>query len=229
MEQKGTTYHIRVVEKNEPRQSEAVTNPQNLVARKRAVIVEMFVEKGDPVVKVHDYVKPGQLLVSGVYGKEDQTISVPSKGKILGETWYQSKVELPLKSNYKVFNGNEKKKYYLEIGNFSMLIWGFGKPEFTEFESDSIQHNVRFIKWDLPISFVTETIRESEKVARKYSKDEAIKMARETARRNIKDHIPEDAVIKDEEVLKQSVKDGKLNVTVFFKVIENIAVGQPIN
>ncbi len=45
VELKGTTYHLQVVEKNEPKKPEYLT-PQNLIAKKKAVIVNMFVEEG---------------------------------------------------------------------------------------------------------------------------------------------------------------------------------------
>ena len=72
----------------------------------------MFVEEGQKVVNIHDSVAEGQILVSGLIGKEGETIEVPAKGKIWGETWYKSDVELPIKSNFKVYNGNEQRKYY---------------------------------------------------------------------------------------------------------------------
>ena len=49
VELKGTTYHLQVVEKNEPKQPEYFS-PQHLVAKKKAVIVDMFVEEGKAVV-----------------------------------------------------------------------------------------------------------------------------------------------------------------------------------
>ena len=51
VELKGTTYHLQVVEKNEPKQPEYFS-PQNIVAKKKAVIVDMFVEEGKAVVNI---------------------------------------------------------------------------------------------------------------------------------------------------------------------------------
>ena len=33
-------------------------------------------------------VQEGQLLVSGLIGKEGESLQVPAKGEIWGETWY---------------------------------------------------------------------------------------------------------------------------------------------
>ncbi|MGJ7921414.1 sporulation protein YqfD [Neobacillus sp. LXY-4] len=227
VELRGTTFHLEVVEKKEPKKPE-IHGPRNLVAKKEAVITYIFVEKGKQMVNRHDHVVPGQILVSGVYGKEGQTELVSSKGEILGETWYKSTVELPIKSTFQVFNGNEKRKYYVRIANFSIPVWGFGTPKYAEYETDSTEHKVHFLKWDLPVSFINSTIREREEVTRIYTNDEAVNMAKEIARKDIKTKLTEDAIIKGEKVLHQAVENGKVKLSIHFQIIENIAEGQPI-
>lgn len=227
VELKGTTYHLQVVEKNEPEKPEYLS-PRHLVAKKKAVIVEMFVEEGRPVVDIHDHVQPGQLLVSGIIGKEGQTETVPSKGKVFGETWYKSEVILPLKSTFKVFSGNEKVKHSITIGNLEIPIWGFGKPEFEEHELEENEKAVKFLKWELPVSYVNKTFREREQVTRIYSNKEAFEAAKDLARKKIKSSLDENAKVKGEKVLHQSIDNGKVTIAIHFQIIENIAEGQPI-
>ncbi|WP_338451574.1 sporulation protein YqfD [Niallia oryzisoli] len=227
VELQGTTYHLQVVEKNEPKQPEYLS-PQNLVANKKAVIVDMFVEEGQAVVDIHDSVEEGQLLVSGLIGKEGQNVQVPAKGKVWGETWYRSDVELPLKSTFQVFNGNEKRKYYLKIADFRIPIWGFGKIEYKEYETESNEKAIQFLKWKLPLSFINETHRDKEVETRIYSKEEAFQVAKEMAKLDIKNRLSEDSKIKGEKILHQSLDNGKVSLSIHFQIIENIAEGQPI-
>lgn len=227
VELNGTTYHLQVVEKNEPAKPEQ-SGPQHLVAKKEAVITHIFVEKGKTLVNIHDHVNEGQLLVSGLIGKEGQIEQVSAKGEITGETWYKSYVELPLKSTFQVFNGNIKSKYYIKISDLSIPIWGFGKPKFTEYEIEEKVHTIRFFKWELPAAFVNSTYREREQVTRIYSNKEAVNEAKEVAIRDIKNSLPEDAMIKGEKVLHQAIENGKVKLSIHFQIIENIAVGQPI-
>lgn len=84
VELKGTTYHLQVVEKKEPEKPEQLA-PQNLVAKKKAVIDSMYVETGQKMVDIHDHVEAGQLLVSGVIGKEGQTQQVAAVGEVWGK------------------------------------------------------------------------------------------------------------------------------------------------
>lgn len=227
VELKGTTYHLQVVEKTIPEEPEKL-GPQNLIATKKAVIVDMFVEEGQPKVEIHDHVKPGQLLVSGEIGKEGETKSIAAKGEVFGETWYISEVIQPLKSKFEVFSGNEKRKHYLRIGEFSLPIWGFGAIEFEQYKKESEEKTFQFLKWTLPIAFVEETLRESEDLIRVYSEDEAIKVATERARMDVINGLPEDAEIKGEKILRQREQNGKVYLTMHFQVIENIAKSYPI-
>lgn len=227
VEIKGTTFHLQVVEKKEPEQPEEF-GPRHLVAKKEAIVTKIFVEKGNKLVNIHDHVVPGQMLVSGIIGKGEQTELVSSKGEILGETWYKSIVELPLTSTFQVFNGNEKRKYSIGFGSVNIPIWGFGKPKFSESKVESSKHELRFLKWVLPVSFVNTTIRESEQETRIYSNEEAIKVAKEIARKDIKSKLSEDAKIKGEKVLHAVIENGKVKLSIHFQIIENIAEGQPI-
>jgi similar to stage IV sporulation protein len=228
VELKGTTYHFQVVEKSEPKKAEVI-GPRHLIAKRKAAIVKIFVEKGEPVVKVHDYVLPGQLLVSGLYGKEDDMKAVAASGEILGETWYSTRVELPLKSTFQVFNGNEKRKYSLKIAGKALPVWGFGEPDFKEYETEVNDHPIKFFKWELPLMVEKKTLREREVVTRIYSREEAVESAKELARKDIKNHLPENAIIKGEKILHHSIENDKVKLTTHFTIIEDIAVGQPIS
>jgi similar to stage IV sporulation protein len=227
VELKGTTYHLEVVEKNQPKKIEHLS-PRNLVANKKAIIVEMFVEKGQPKVKRFDHVVPGQLLVSGLIGREDNPQMIPAEGEILGETWYRTDVTLPLNSTFYVFNGQEKQKHSINFGKLKIPVWGFEKIPFQEFEKEQIEKKIRFLKWDIPITYTLDTFREREKVQREYSKEEAIQRSKNLAREDIKSHLSEDAIIKGEKVLHQAFENGKVKLSIHFQVIENIAKSQPI-
>ena len=49
------------------------------------------------------------------------------------------------------------------------------------------------------------------------------------AKKEIKSHLDEDAIIKDEKILHKAIENGKVILDIHFKIIENIAVGQPIS
>lgn len=227
VELNGTVYQFKVVEKESPEEQQVI-GPQNLIAKQKAMIVDMFVEEGKTEVKVHDYVQRGQLLVSGIIGKEGEEKLVPAKGKIFGETWYKSEVKLPIEMSTLGLTGNKKKKHVLKVDKLSIPIWGFGKVNYTDYKLEENEHHVYLLQWKLPISYVKKTYREQEKVTRIYSNEEAIQTAKELARKDLEDLLDDDANIKGEKVLHQVIDNGKVFLTIHFQVIENIAVGQPL-
>lgn len=227
VELKGTTYQFQVVEKNEP-EKVPEASPQNLVASKKATIVNMFVEEGQKVVKYNQVVQKGQLLVAGAIGKEGNTKIVSAKGKVWGETWFGSTVEIPLESTFQVLNGNEQQKYSLTFGNIHIPIWGFGKVDYTEYELEENSKNLKFFKWELPISLTNKTYREKEEVMRSYTKEQAIEKGLEKARNDILSKIGDDGQIKEEKILRQTIKNGKVILNIDFTAIENIAKTQPL-
>lgn len=227
VELRGTTFHFRVVEKNQPKAQESI-GPRHLIAKKEAVITNYFIEKGQKLFEVNDHVEPGQLLVSGLIGREGAYEAVSAKGEIWGETLYRGKIELPISATFQVFNGKEQQKHFLRIGSAEFPIWGFGKMDFRNYETETTAAKLKLLKWEVPIAYVNKTMREREEVTRIYSSSEAIKRASDLARADIKKHIDEDAMIKGEKILHSSIVNGKVKLSILYTVVENIAIGQPI-
>lgn len=185
-------------------------------------------ESGTKRYAINEVVRKGQLLVAGKIGNEDRVKSVSAKGKVWGEVWYTTKVTVPLETTFQVFNGAEKQKIYMKLGKWSIPVWGFGKIEYKEYEEEENESNVKFFKWELPIKIVNKTYREKEIVIRGYSEKDAIEKGKEDARKDIMKRIGEDGKIKEEKILQQDIKNGKVKLNIAFTTIENIAKAQPL-
>jgi similar to stage IV sporulation protein len=227
VELKGTTFYFQVVEKNQPEQPEEI-GVRHLVAKKKAVITNMFIEEGQPLVSVNDHVSKGQILVSAFIGKEGQTKTVPARGKIFGETWYKSTVVLPLQTTFRVFTGNYYEKHFISFKNISLPVWGFKKPTFSKYEMDLQKTPLRFWRFELPIFYERVIYREKEQVTRSYSWEEAFQKAKEMARQELLEKLEEDSTIKGEKILHQAKENGKVRIEIHYQVIENIGIPQPI-
>ncbi|MCP1190652.1 sporulation protein YqfD [Priestia flexa] len=227
VEVKGTSYHFQVVEKNEPKQQEKSSH-QHLVAAKKATITKMFVEKGQPLVKVNDVVNEGEVLVSGIIGNEKNKKVVSAKGEVYGETWYRSEVEVPLETNFHVLTGESYNKHYLDLSAFKMPLWAFSKEKYRTTKVEKEVKPLYFFKWKTPLSYEKVIIRENQTTKRVYSKQEAVAKGLETGRKQLKAFLSEDAEIKGEKVLHQQLENGKVKLSIHYQVIENIASTQPI-
>ncbi|MFT4412679.1 sporulation protein YqfD [Fredinandcohnia humi] len=227
VELNGTTYHFEVVEKNQPEPPEQYS-PRNLVAKKKAIITKMFVEEGKPLITVNDFVNKGEILVTGKIGKEGEEKYVPARGKIFGETWYKSEVEVEITTKLNVLTGNHKNKHYVSIGNVHIPIWGFSNQEYKKFETEDNVRHVKFFNWELPIAYVKKTIHESEEVVREYTLDEAVEAAKKIGRDHLEKKLDSDAEIIGEKVLRQTTNNGKVKLEIKYNVIENIVTTIPL-
>ncbi|QPC46925.1 sporulation protein YqfD [Mangrovibacillus cuniculi] len=227
VELKGTTYHLTVVEKNEPEKEEYVS-PRHLVAKKKAVIQRLVVDEGLAIVKLNDYVKKGDILVSGNIGAEDKPQLVAAKGVVLAETWYTTEAELPLKSEIDVLTGENKTMYRIGWKDTSIPIWGFWGKDYQRETVEKNTSSFHFLGMELPITFTKQVIHESELGIKTYTKKEAKDVLFKLAREDVLSKVSDDATIKKEKILHERVENGKVKVTIYYQVIEDIAIAQPI-
>lgn len=224
----GTTFEFEVVEQTLP-EKEKLASPRHLVAKKKAIIYDLFVEKGQPMVRPNEFVNKGDLLVSGIIGREDAPQIVPAKGKVYGEIWYKSSVSIPLSNIFETLTGERKKSHYISIFQYDIPIWGFSKHTFERFEKVENDYPIRILKWTIPIQYKNVEWLEKQEITREYNKEDALKIAKEMAKEELRKKIPNDAIIKGEKVLHESVDNGKVELNIHYQVIEDIALEQPIS
>ena len=223
----GTTFHFQVVEKKQPKRDSSDIYV-NLVSSKRATIVQPMVERGQGLVEKHQVVNKGQVLISGFIGREDNQKFVGAKGRVMAEAWYKTSVEVPLETNLYVFNGDDKDKYSLSFGDTDVPIWGFGEHQFKEYELEEEHKPIKFLKWELPVTYHKKIYHSKEKVKRVYTQSEAEKQALDMGKKDVLKIAPEGAKIMNEKILKNNLVNGKVKMTIHYQVLENIAIGQPM-
>lgn len=228
-EYKGTKARLKVVEKTLPELPEQ-TGPRHLVAKKKAIIYDLFVEQGRPMVKPNEYVKPGDVLVSGIIGAEDEERQelVSAKGKVLGEVWYETEFSVPLTRQQSVLTGEEKKEYYVHLGPFDLQVWGFGQVPFDHYIVREKEYTFSVKNWTFPVSWQSKRLEETRQEKRSLTAEEATRLGTELSRRRLLRHLDRDAEIKDEKILKKKEENGKVYMKMHYTVIEEIASEQLI-
>ena len=117
IEEKGTKYVVRV-EQRKKNKKEEVCTPRNIIAKKDAMILSINSDSGEIVKKKLDYVKKGDVLISGlIHNKETIVSKKCAEGQVFGEVWYKVTLELPKK--YHEENVTGKKKSQLEVNLFN--------------------------------------------------------------------------------------------------------------
>ncbi|MGJ9381698.1 sporulation protein YqfD [Salipaludibacillus sp. CF4.18] len=223
----GSSYHFQIVEKEIVEKTPATING-HLVATRKAMVHDFFVEKGKLVVRENELVEKGDILVSGNIGKEGEEKQVSATGTVLGEFWYKADIEVPLLSAVEELTGEVQKKHFIGNDRFQFPIWGIGKPNSEETVKEIFRENWEILGVTLPISYGYSYEYGIEDIEKELLKKEALEIAMEEGKKSLLDNFSNHAQIMDEKVLHQSIEGGKVKVSIHFKIIDDIAVRQPI-
>ncbi len=237
VQRKGTRLILEGVEKTTVKK-ETVPGPRNLVATKKGVIKKIYVTKGQPKKKVNDFVEVGDVLVSGVLNSVEESNSeeknnseielVAAEADIIAQTWYEINVSIPLSTNQEVLTGNQEKRYFLRMGNIQLPIWNFKTPDYEHIHQEMNEDDIYLLKWKLPLLMV-ESIS-SEKVYNRIerTKEEAIQIGIMQAKRDLLLKLGPDARILSENILQDTMENGKVNLQLYVTVEEDISTAESI-
>ena len=213
----GSTYVVNV-EKRIINEMDTDDTPQDIVALKNAIILKIEAKEGSIVKKLNDYVKKGDVIVTGSITHNDEVVDlVRADAIIYGETWYNVHVSYPYAYYEKTYTGNSKKR--LSITLFNKKINLFDNSEYKE--EEILEQKILYHKF-LPFSFSLETVKEVVIRDEVYTPEEAAMMAISEAKEKILSTLPKDSKILSQKKLKIIVNDSTIEVDVFFKVYENI-------
>ncbi|SFJ08904.1 sporulation protein YqfD [Thermoflavimicrobium dichotomicum] len=230
----GTRAVITVVNKKKVdhlKKEQEEKGPVDLVSNKHAMIVDMQVERGRPVVDIYDVVQKGQLLVSGEYGNPEQPDTgkiVGAKGKVIGEVWYESEVTLPLIEERKEYTGQRDKVTHFFIGSKIFRNPFHRAMPLKRYETIQSMRSLYLGNWKLPFGLVDEERLEMRSVQYHRPLKEAIQLAIQRAKEELSINLGSEGRILTEKVLHQRIDNGKVYLKIHFDVLENIAVSQPI-
>lgn len=109
----GTDATIQLAETIEKTEIIDKETPQDIVAEKDGVILQITAQRGTPLVQTGDVVKAGDVLISseiqvGVEGEEMHSEYVAAQGSVTARTWQNMTEELPLQYTENVWQGEPK-------------------------------------------------------------------------------------------------------------------------
>ena len=207
----GTKYIINVEERKKRVVEDDVT-PRDIVAKKDSMILTIDADNGEILKKKYDYVKKGDVIISGtIKNKEDEVSKVKASGQVFGEVWYKVMVDVPIHYYEEVETGRKTQVLSFKFLNRN-ISFGFGN--YKNYNED----NYYLIKNQiLPIGLSIATKREKKIINATYNINNVDKKAIELAEAkfNKKDILLE-------KVLKKTVNNSKIVVEMFYKVKEDI-------
>lgn len=224
----GIKAKIEVVERKMPPQIKSLDKPVNLIALKDGIILKISAYMGIPVVKEGDYVKKGELLISGTIndGQNNPVKFVHAFGEVVARTWYESVKEVNINYKYEERTGKTAKKIYYNC--FDKIIYlQNDNISFEKYDKIIEKKPMKLKGISLPIEMITEYYFEKEDKYKILTYDEAAKIAVNEAENEVKRFLPKDIKIVDKKISK-TIGNGKAKVKVLYIAEENICFEQEI-
>jgi len=208
----GTKLVIQIKENSRgtPQIEEPEGEGMDLEATKHGKVVGMVTRSGIPLVKIEDEVEAGEILVSGavpVYN-EDTTVKeylfCKADADIYLECGYHYEEKLPIRYQYKVYTGSEKKIPYFRLFDKEYKL-PFQKVDFERSDCVVSENRPEPIRnFYLPVSFGSYCYREYTLSERERSKQQAKELCQESL-----DRVIETLEEKGVQILQKDVKIEK--------------------
>ena len=220
--EKRCTYNINITKRVKKIDNANALIPSDIVASKDGLIKYITNYNGTKLKDINDYVKKGDVLISGDIIKNDEVVDiVTAKGDVYAEVWYTVKVNIPY--NYIEYTDTLKRvnHYYLDI---------FGKKITLLGKYDS-KNTISSKKLILNKAYLLFKLYKEEKKIYQYkeykiTKEEAYIEALKRSEKQIKNKLKDNEYIISKNTLKKDVFRSKMYVEVFFRVYENIGVSK---
>lgn len=217
IERVGAVYKIRVDKRiiNNIKQD---GQNRHVVAKKNGIIMRIVAEKGEIVKKVYDYVRAGDIIISGEIYKNKEVIGQTSaSGDVYAEVWYKVKVEMPISYKEEALTGRSKNVINISFLDKNINIFDFHRYNNSKKEGNTILSDF-FGMFTIKYNKEYE-INVKDEVNNIISEEFAFKMAR----KKIEDQLVRGEYIISQKKLKTVINNSTIITEVFFKVYENIS------
>lgn len=222
IENYGTSYIVRVEERLIPKEKEII-KPRNIIAKKNAVISKIIVSSGVIERLVGEYVKKGDIIVSGAIKLNEEIKNLTSAtGDVYGEVWYTVTVEYPYIYSETVYTGNKKKNLNIRFLNKRFNIIG------KNYKDSKIVDKIKLNSLFLPISIAISEQYEVKEIDNIYNEEEALEMAQKRSKTQIESKLGKDEYIIDQKIIDTTFNENKVKLQIFYNVYENIGEYQTI-
>lgn len=215
IERIGTKYVIKLEKriKNDVKEEDPI---RHVIAKKSGIIKKIVASNGEIVKKINDYVKKGDILISGeIHKGEDIKNNISADGSVYAEVWYKVKVALPINYYEEKYSGNSKNNINIKFIDEDVNMFSSYKNK--EIKKNNIYSDF-FGLFEINYNFEKE----------KEIIDDVNLMTNENlgvilAREKIESILKENEYIISQKKLKTTLNNSTINIEVFFKVYENIS------
>ena len=218
IETKGMKYIVRIEERKMNEEVEE-KDACNIVATKDGIVKRVIYSEGEALAHENDYVKEGDILITGSILKDGEEKSVVcATGSVYAEVWYQVSVHVPLSYTEKTETG--KVRWNLKVKNSTTDDFIFK----SRLDSYVEEVHPLFHIFGTEIEFVRQ--KEVTQEEKTYTEEEAINKAMEEVEEKVSSTLEEFESILYKKVLKKEQNNSTMDIEVFVAVLESIGEQQ---
>ena len=219
VDKRGTKIVVDVREKIKTPDVIGDNDYSNIVAKKDAIIIEMTVKEGIPVVESGDTVLKGTVLVTGKIPVPVKQLTryVKSDAEIKARVWYEEKELFSCISTTHHETGNKKSHYTLSFFGNKLNLFHNGNSPFEVYDLD--EKNYSLLGITLNKKLYKEIELQEEHLTEETVKDFGAKQILTLIEENTSPNSEQVSC----EISHQKINDTTIEVTVRAEYIENIA------
>ena len=210
IENNGMKYTVKL-ELRKSKNVEINNDRCNVIADTDGIITNVSAQKGTVMVKNNQFVKEGDLLISGSIALNDQVkADVCSKGNVYAEKWYSVTIDIPLTYEEKEYTSKKKYNFLWEIDNRD---WKVLKSRYQNYdESKKLLISLLGKKLYLVNEY------EYKNVIKNYNDEELDKKIDDLVIDKLKLSLNDDEKILYKNILKKETNDSRIRVELFVTV-----------
>lgn len=216
IDQKGVVLTVKVIERLS-NNTNTNNNYKDIVASKNGFIKKIYSRKGEVLKNIDDYVKKGDIIISGNIFRNDKVVDrVKANGKVYAEVWYIVKLNDKLIHQEITPKAVGKQKLILKVNKKEITFLTIPKKVITE-------NKKNFFKNDI-FSLYLKQEKNYQKETTKYKENDLTDILNKRAKNAINKNLKRDEYIIKQKTLKKYIKNGKMYIEVFFKTYEDISL-----
>ncbi len=223
----GSRIQVEMADAVDPPEPQNPSGICNIVASKPGIVRSVEAYYGNQVVKPGQSVAEGALLVSGIFENRDgKILYVHADAKVMAETEEIRTFSIPLSYTERIPVGEPETFYRVDLFGKKWPLF-LAKKEERLYESEFSMFEPKLGNFSVPIGVEKEERSYFREEKRTRTEEEALELLKNMA------EIYEEELAKEVQVLGKEetaqVNGEKMELTVTYTLLENIAESQPVD
>lgn len=217
LERKGVVLNVKVIERKDKNKKTITDDATDIVASKNGYIRDIYASSGEILKNKDDYVKKGDVIVSGnIFRNENVIARVKSNATVYAEVWYVIKANMSDTRSILTKSDDGESRLIINIFNKDLSLFKINKKISNEKENVLMKNNLLTLK--------IQNKKNTHSIKKKYTDKEMITILHDNVISSMNKSLEDKEYIIYEKVLKNYKENGKMFIEVFIKTYEDISL-----